>query len=104
MIVTVSNQRPIQVYSNKVTELFRLHNEQKVQIVAIGGAIPTALRVARFIVRQFKEDPGWKIVSDIIEESKVEMIDREAPKPGQIPQGPKKRNVNRVVVELVRIS
>jgi replicative superfamily II helicase len=104
--VIVSNKRPIQVYSNRAIELFRLKEAEKIQISGLGAAIPTALRVARFVVRSLHKDPGWKwkIVSDVIEESKVTVIDKKKPEIGEImTELPTGREVNRIVVELVRI-
>ena len=73
-VVVVSNKRPIQVYSKKILKMVRLQNFRAVKIIGAGGAISTALRVARHCVAALKDDVGWTAVSEIIDESEISSI------------------------------
>ena len=106
-IVVVSNKRPIQVYSNKVTRKFRLENFRSVRIVGAGGAVPTALRIARHVVEALEAETGWTAISTILDESEISV---EKPRKigfGQIPDPslpPDTRVIKQIVVEVKLVS
>ena len=97
--VVVSNKRPIQVYSNKVMELFRLEQASQVKIFALGAAIPRALKVARFCIYQLKENFNT-ITSKIIEQSKISITETKTGF-GQLPIS-NERFINKIVLHLVK--
>ena len=59
--VIISNKRPINVYSNRVLRLFTIDNATSVRLVALGGAISTAQRVAKHCVKHLKDTAGWTV-------------------------------------------
>jgi hypothetical protein len=103
-VIIVSNKRPIQVYSNKVLKKFRLENFTTVRLVGAGGAVNTALRVARFVVEVLKAEVGWTAVSEVVNEIPVVLeMPQIIPAFGEIPDlnsGVETRSINQVTVQI----
>ena len=73
--VVISNKRPIHVYSNRVLRLFTKENLPTVRLVALGGAISTAQRVAKHCVKSLKDTAGWTVTF----ETKAGTVTKELP-------------------------
>ncbi len=105
-LVVVSNKRPIQIYSARVLKMFRLDDCPVVRIAGAGGAVPTALRVARHCVARLSEELGWKVKSEIVDESEILVQDLTAVGFGEIAAdtGQAERKVKQIIVELSRLE
>ena len=104
-VVIISNKRPIQVYSNKVLKMIRLQNFRSIKLVAAGGAVSTALRVARHVVATLAAESGQLAVSEIVEQSEIASLTSEIPTFGSIPDvsaTPVSRAITQIVV-VVRV-
>ena len=106
-IIVVSNKRPIQVYSERVIKKFRLENATELRLVALGAAISTAQRVARFCVSKLKDETGWNI--SVETESDEYVVINEIPETefgsgfGIEPAVPVERKINSVSIVLKKL-
>jgi Alba len=64
--VVVSNNRPVQAYSSRVLRLFKRDNATTVKLTALGGAIPTAQRIARYCIKNLQDKAGWSLKSESV--------------------------------------
>ena len=105
--VIVSNKRPVQVYSNRVLRLITRDDLKTVKLTAVGGAIPTALRVARFCTRNLADSAGWVITTESVTTPFTsQAINLDGDGFGALPttQAPTESVINSVLITLTRKS
>ena len=104
-LVVVSNKRPLQSYSDRIIKMFRLQMKQEVKLTAMGAAIPTALRISRFCAKTVKDDTGWELSSEVIDEGSITVQESECkPSFGQPPPDCQSREIKTITICLKRLS
>jgi hypothetical protein len=76
----VSNKRSIQIYSDKVLNLFTEKGLPFVEIRALGAAIPTAIRIAQFCVDHLNRTTDFFVTCEIETGTQTRMLARGAAK------------------------
>jgi len=105
LTLAVSNKRPVQAYSNRILRLFKIENATSVKLTALGGAIPTAHRIARFCVAQLEEKAGWRFSSEhVMSTISSTAATLEGDGFGEPPVSPDARRINCVVITITKLS
>ena len=105
--IILSNKKPIQVYSERVLKKFMVDKKGTVRIAAIGAAITTAHRVAKFCKERLRTELNWGIETMVEKEGTVVVEERAEGQLGSgfgVVQPPLiQRRVDSIVLALVRV-
>ena len=92
------------MYSNRVLHLFKIDNADFVKLTAVGGAVPTALRIADFCAKKMLTDFNINLTID----SEYSKFTKSEPALagdgfGAVPSPEGSRTLNAITITLTRI-